>query len=84
MDTLTEEQRKLVQYAEDWWNEEGSVNELTNIFQKTSVDENWEELFKKSKITVHKRPGNRRKRHRISAPPGFTEKGAGGIKMTKK
>jgi len=84
MDTLTEEQRKLVQYAEDWWNEEGSVNELTNIFQKTSVEENWEELFKKSKITVHKRPGNGRKRRRISAPPGFTENFSTAVKMTKK
>jgi hypothetical protein len=81
MDTLTEEQRKLVQYAEDWWNEEGSVSELTGRFQKASIDENWEELFKKSKITVHKRPG---KRHRISAPPGFTENFSTPDKMIKK
>jgi len=84
MDTLTEEQQKLVITFQEWWESEGSIDEITSIFQKTSIDENWDELFKKFKITTHKRPGSGRKRRRISAPPGFTEKGSAQIKMTKK
>ncbi len=78
--SITPQQKKCLDLWNQYWQETGQVNELTELFQDNHLGDNWDILFKKATITKYKRPRLRT----MDPPPGFTHKGASPLKKSKK